>query len=199
MVNYIFGLPGSGKSTYLTYLARRELRRIQRGKSRFKRVLSNSEISGTYLISFKDIGMYDTSDSLILIDEATLECDSRDYKNFTKESKYGFLMHRHYNTDIWIASQQYDGVDKKVRDIVTNMLYIRNLGFGISHLVKIPMRILIPADTGEIKQGYVMPKLLERLFMSYGAAKWLFRPMYYKFFDSYERKELVVKEYKYCE
>lgn len=196
MLSYIFGLPGSGKSTYLCYLARREIRRINRRKSSYERVLANFDVKGCYRIDFKDLGQFDTSNSLILIDEATLDCDSRDFKRFSDNSKYFFLMHRHYGSDIWIASQQYDGVDKKIRDITQRMLYIRRLPFGFSSLTLIPQRIIIPEDTGEIKQGYIAPKLIQRMITTFGAAKLIWRPLYYKYFDSYCRKILPVKAFK---
>lgn len=199
MINYIFGLPGSGKSTYLTYLARREINRINKGKSKYKRVLSNFAVKGTYLIDFNDLGVYDTSDSLILIDEATLCADSRDFKSFKKSSKQFILLHRHYHSDMWIASQQYDGVDKKIRDTTANMFYIKKLPFGISYMVRIPMHILVPEETGEIIQGYKMPKILERLFTSFGSHKFIYRPKYYKYFDSYDAPFLPVKEFEYCD
>lgn len=198
MISYLFGLPGSGKSTYLAYLASRELRRIKKGKSAYKRVLSNFFIEGVQLIDFSDIGRYDTSDSLILIDEVTLFADSRDHKKFTQQSKEGLLLHRHYKSDIWFASQQYDGADKKIRDVVSNMLYIRKIG-PFSHLIRIPSKIIIPEDTGEILQGYSMPKLFERLFTNFGSKKWIFRRRYYKYFDSYEAPPLPVKVFPICE
>lgn len=198
MINYIFGLPGSGKSTYLAYLASREIKRIKNKKSKYDRVLSNFPIKGCYLIDFNDLGVYDTSNSLILIDEATLCADSRDFKSFKKTSKQFFLLHRHYKSDIWIASQQYDGVDKKIRDTTANMFYIKRAPFSFSHLMRIPMHILVPEQTGEIIQGYKMPKLLERLFNTFGSAKWIYRPLYYKYFDSFDAPFLPPKDFYYC-
>lgn len=198
MINYIFGLPGSGKSTYLAYLASRELLRIKHKHSKYERVLSNCPIKGTYLIDFNDLGLFDTSNSLILIDEATLVADSRDFKKFKQSTKEFFLLHRHYHCDIWIASQQYDGVDKKIRDTTANMFYIKKF-FIWSHLIRIPMHILVPEQTGEIVQGYKMPKLLERAFSSFGSKKWIFRPRYYKYFDSYDAPVLPRKEFTYCD
>ena len=66
-------------------------------------------------------------------------------------------------------------------------------------MVRIPMHILVPEETGEIIQGYKMPKILERLFTSFGSHKFIYRPKYYKFFDSFEAPFLPVKEFEYCE
>ena len=38
MIVGYFGLPGSGKTTFLTRIAQKELRRIAKGKSKYERV-----------------------------------------------------------------------------------------------------------------------------------------------------------------
>lgn len=64
-------------------------------------------------IKFSYLGVYDIRDCLLLIDEATIEVDSRDFKGFKKETKEFMLLHRHYNVDIVFFTQQWDGIDKK--------------------------------------------------------------------------------------
>lgn len=193
MVKLFFGLPGCGKSTLLAAFAVKEAKRISRGRSPYKYVYSNVPVDypGITLIKNTWIGRFDLSNALILIDEATLFADSRDYKSFSQPYKQFFLLHRHYHCDIFLFTQQWDGVDKKIRVITDRVYYVtKNKLFFRSwtKCMRIPYGIIIPDSKkssgeklGEIIQGYSKPPFLIRLF-----SMRIYRPRYYKYFDSFE-------------
>ena len=193
MVSLYFGLPGCGKTTLLTAMAYK-FRKLRK----YKHIYSNIPIAIDNVTFIKNeyIGRYDLSDSLILIDEASLYADSRDYKNFSKDKLEFFLLHRHYNVDIVLFTQQWDGVDRKIRVITDRVYYVFKshlLPMLLTNYYRIPYGIIIPnpkkepnsASLGEIIQGYCKPSLLTRIFCPK-----LFRPRYYKYFDSWEAPEL---------
>lgn len=186
-VSLYFGLPGCGKTTFLAMTA---LKSVKSGK--YENVYSNVplNIPGVTLIDNDFIGKFGFFNSLILIDEATLFADSRAYKSFDKGKMEFFLLHRHYNCDIVLFTQQWDGVDRKIRVITDRVYYIYK---GVltkrwfSCCYRIPYGIIIPDPKkggdklGEIVQGYARPPFYVRLF-----AKRIYRPRYYKYFDSWE-------------
>lgn len=191
-VSLYFGLPGCGKTTLLSALAVKGLRK----RSPYKNVYCNVKlnITGLTYIELSDLGKYNISDGLVLIDEATLQFDSRDYKNFHKSTLTFFLLHRHYNVDIVLFTQQWDGVDRKIRVITDRVFYVYKgifLGHWFTRYYRVPYGIIIPdpkqggEKLGEIVQGYAKPGLIGRLF-----GGWMFRPFYYKYFDSWEAPQL---------
>ena len=197
-VSLYFGLPGAGKTTLMCYLALKGVR-----DDKYRNVYGNvrMNIDGYTYIDNDCIGKYDLSDCLLLIDEATLFADSRSYKEFGKDKLEYFLEHRHYNADICLFTQQWDGVDRKIRVITDRVYYVYKgaiIGHWISTFYRIPYGIIIPdpkkssEKLGEIVQGYCKPNILIRLF-----SPKLFRPKYYKYFDSWERRELPRLPLKY--
>lgn len=202
-VSLYFGLPGAGKTTLMAHMAIKGIK-----SKRYLHVYGNvhMQIDGYTYIDNECIGVYDLSDCLILIDEATLFADSRAYKSFDRGKLEYFLEHRHYNADICLFTQQWDGVDRKIRVITDRVYYVFKgilLGKWFSTYYRIPYGIIIPdphkdkssEKLGEIVQGYCKPNILIRLF-----APKLFRPKYYKYFDSWERRELpsLPASYKVC-
>lgn len=190
-VSLYFGLPGSGKTTLLASHAIKAIK----GK-KYKHVYSNVRLNipGITYIMRSDLGHFNISDGLVLIDEATLSFDSRNFKSFTGPLVEFFLLHRHYNVDIELFTQQWDGVDRKIRVITDRVYYIFKTpltGFCVSKYYRIPYGIIIPEpneagdNLGEIIQGYCKPSLLERIFCHR-----VFRPAYYKYFDSWEAPQL---------
>lgn len=192
-VSLYFGLPGCGKTTMLARLALKGL-----NCGRYDNVYSNVALNmpGVTLISNDCIGQYELRDCLLLIDEATLFADSRDYKNFSKGRLSYFLEHRHRNADIILFTQQWDGVDRKIRTITDRVYYIKKgvlFGRWFSSCYRIPYDIIIPdpkkanggEKLGEIVQGYCKPPFFTRLF-----ATRVYRPKYYPYFDSWELEEL---------
>lgn len=191
MINGYFGLPGSGKSTFLTRIAQKELKRIKKGKSKYKHVLTNFYCKGCERVDYKDLGNYDISDSLILLDEITLDADSRNFKQFDSAHKHFFLMHRHYNCDVIYFTQQYDGVDKKIRDITSNLYFVKKrLMFTVA--TKIFRTLDINELTKEIVQGYRFCNWFELWFLG-GTHQICYRPKWYKYFDSWEKPEIEEK------
>lgn len=190
-VSLYFGLPGCGKTTMMCKLMLDAVR-----KRKYKYVYSNVHTScpGVVYIDNDVIGNFDIHDALICIDEATLFADSRDHKNFSKSRIMYFLEHRHFNVDIALFTQQWDGVDRKIRVITDRVYYIYKgifTGRWFSRCYRVPYGIIIPdkrddsEKLGEIVQGYCKPSFILRLF-----GPWLFRPSYYKYFDSWERPYL---------
>jgi len=192
MIQGYFGLPGSGKTTFLTMLAQKELKKIRKNKSRYDKVLTNFYCDGCYKIDYKYLGHYSIENSLILLDEITLDADSRDFKQFDKFHKSFFLLHRHYNCDVIYFTQQYDGVDKKIRDITSSLYRVKKVAF-ISIATQIYRCLDINEQTKEIVQGYRFPNIIERIFCR--VHRYCLRPIYYKYFDSWERPDLQDYEY----
>lgn len=184
MIQGYFGLPGSGKTTYLTMIAQRELRRIRKGKSKYKRVLTNFYCGGCDRLDPLQLSSERPCDSLVLIDEITLLFDSRDFKKFNLYKDF-FIYHRHANNDIIYFCQQWDGVDKKIRDMTVCLFRVKRIGpFSCATLI---YRIFeIDKDRHEVVFGYRFPTLFEKLFPFIKTIYWCFRPLYYKYFDSYE-------------
>lgn len=191
MVCLYFGLPGAGKTTILASMARKFAK-----SKRYRNVYTNvaNTIPGVTVIDNNCIGQYMLEDAAILIDEATLFADSRAYKEFDKGKLTYFLEHRHYNVDIYLFTQQWDGVDRKIRVITDRVYYVYKsplTGWLLSSYYRIPYGIIIPdpkkggEKLGEIIQGYAKPSLLQRIF-----SHKVIRPLYYRYFDSWERPEL---------
>lgn len=191
MVTLKFGLPGCGKTTFLV----RDIFKAIKSK-KYKNIYCNvhTTIPGVTWIDNECIGKYELRDCALFIDEATLFADNRDHKNFGKGRIEYFLEHRHRCADIFLYTQQWDGVDRKIRVITDRVFYIYK-GFWtrawISSSYRIPYGVIIPDPKngnerlGEIIQGYAKPPWLVRLF-----ATRIWRPKYYQYFDSWELKEL---------
>lgn len=196
MVSIGFGVPGCGKTTTAVMIARREAIKVAKGKSPYKHIYCNFEQSVPFVrtIPFSWLGKYDISDSLVIIDEASIFVDNRDFKSFSNELRDFILLHRHYHCDIIFLSQQWDGVDKKIRAVTEKVFYIKASPLFKNVSIIYPLRygIYIPATSadkdaeyGEISQGYKLPPLLNRIF----AYRYNRKP-YYKYFDSFSKKEL---------
>lgn len=203
MITGFFGVPGVGKTTVAVMFARRALKKIKRGKSPYKHVLTNFECKGCEKINFTDIGVYDVQESLIILDELTIDADNRDFKNFKKTSVEGFIYHRHYLCDILYFTQDYNAVDKKIRNLTQDLYFLRRslvFPFSLFTRYKRIFRCIDINDlTKEIITGYRFPNLWEAflsLISPLSLGGFCFRPLYYKYFDSFSQP-LKLKPFKY--
>lgn len=187
MVSIYFGLPGCGKTTLA-------VKHILEYKKKGLNVYTNIDVAidGVIRIDKPDIGKYNMHDGKVVIDEASLVYDNRDFKKFDFKDKYFNLMHRHYNIDIEYYTQKYDGLDSKIRNIADSVYWVRKGAIfrGRSKAVKVPYGVYIPekgdtANVGEIINGYYKPSFIAKLF-----GERCKRKKYYKYFDSFCREEL---------
>lgn len=200
-VSLYFGLPGAGKTTMMVHHALKAVR-----SGRYEHVYCNTHIAvpGVTYIDNDCIGRYELADCLLLIDEATLFADNRAHKEFSKGSIMYFLEHRHFNADIILYTQQWDGIDKKIRVITDRVYYVYKGAFTgrwFTRCYRVPYGIIIPdpkqqtgEKLGDIVQGYCKPNFLARMF-----SPWLYRPKYYPYFDSWERPAMYPLPETYTE
>lgn len=181
-----FGLPGAGKSTLMAKLIYQFTR-----QKRYEHIYCNEyvTIDGVIQVSNDDIGKYDIRDGALFIDEASLFADNRDFKRFGKEKLQYFVMHRHKNIDVFFFTQYYNGIDVKLRNLCNNVFYMYKpllTGKWITKYYRINYGIMIPSKQdsqkmGEIVEGYSKPSIFQRIFCHR-----IFRPRYYKYFDSFK-------------
>lgn len=189
MISMFFGKPGEGKTTLLAKIAKDSV-------GKYPNIYTNVHLAipGVTYVDDDCIGKYELRDCLILIDEASLFADNRDFKNFNKNGtrlEY-FLTHRHHCATILLFTQGYNAVDKKLRDITVNLYRIYKpflTGHWFTKYYPIAYDIYIPQtgeQLGKIIEGYAKPSFLFRLFTT----KRIYRPKYYQYFDSWEITEL---------
>lgn len=180
-----FGVPGSGKTTFAAYLAKKRIKKKGR-------VLSNVSIKGTYEVERNDIGHYMIQDCLLLIDEAGIDYNNRNFSDkkekMSKEEIYFYKYHRHYNVDIAIFSQGYDDMDKKLRTLATRYYIVKRSIFpGFITRKLINKRLGIDKNTKQIIDEYAFAIL---------GTKWIYCPKLWKMFNSCSYKEMPIKEFR---
>lgn len=186
MICGVFGLPRAGKTIFLTHIANRALR----GKSLsigmfmyktyigeftpYKRVFTNFPLRGCIQLNFEDLGKYDFSESLILIDEIMLLCDSRDWKEFPKPLRNFLALAGHERIDLLYCSQGYRDTDLRFRNLTDKIFYIEKRG-SWSKVAPIAKSWRIDQD---IAEGYTLAPPI--------GCTWLYRPLYYQTVDSFD-------------
>lgn len=208
-LNVYFGVPGSGKTTYAAYLARQAqkesvvIRLCRRFPNRFtnwilsgknwKRAIpvwSNVPISGTLRLNAKeDLGVHLIQDGKLIIDEAGVEFNNRDYKSFPKPAIKFFKYHRHYGVSVDVFSQSFEDMDVTLRRLAQNFYVVR--------------RSVIPwfVTTKRIRRKVGIDDTSHQLVDAYSFGlpvldtKWIFCPPLWKMFNSYDIEELPVKEW----
>lgn len=208
-LNVYFGVPGSGKTTYAAYLAReaqresKVLRLCRRFPCRFtnwilngknwKRpypVWSNVPISGTLRINAKeDLGINLIQDGKLIIDEAGVEFNNRDYKSFPKPAIKFFKYHRHYGVSVDVFSQSFEDMDVTLRRLAQNFYVVK--------------RSVIPwfITTKLIRRKVGIDETSHQLVDAYSFGfpvfdtKWIFCPPLWRMFNSYDIEDLPEKEW----
>lgn len=192
MITGYFGVPGCGKSTYLAKIAHKTLKKIEKGKSHYRHVLTNFPVHGCEQITLFDLGRYDLEYCLILFDEISMDADNRDYKTFPKHVRDFFILHRHAHNDLIYFCQDYQKVDKVIRNVTFDLWYLKRSVIPFLSQFTVAKRIYrnlnINEYTSELTLGYRFAKLLEIIFSP--SKKFCFRPFYYKYFDSFDKLQL---------
>lgn len=191
-IHLYFGLPRSGKTAYCTYLAICEQIKIFEGKSSYERVICNWPIDfpGILFSSYDYILNHACGrKSLIFIDEAQLDFSDRDFKSFSKKDTEFFTMASHYLYDLRLITQQWDGVDRKIRVLVNDVFYVKKGRWNYSHIYPVKYSIFIPRrkdndssspNLGQIIQGYERWSVTESLFH-----RRFWRPYVYGLYDTH--------------
>lgn len=197
MITGYFGVPGVGKTTLLTKIAVKAIKRMNRGKGKYENVYTNFYCKGARRLNFNDLKTYKIINSLILLDEITMDADNRDFKNFPDEIRDFFILHRHLGNDIIYATQGYDAVDKKIRLLTQELWYMQKtvlpLFSEITSAKRIYRTININEHTSELTLGYRFCNLVESFFTSNYKTVW--RRRYYKYFDSFDEGVLEQRPY----
>lgn len=193
MIKAYFGVPGCGKSTTL-------VKEYRKNRKRYKNIYTiNIDIKGCKRITKEDLERYKFIDSLILWDEITMDADNREFKTFSKELRDFFILHRHLGCDIIYVTQNFENVDKKIRDLTSELWYMSKsvvpLLREFTTSKRIYRNININEHTSELTLGYRFCNFIESIFVS--NFNIVLRRKYYKYYDSWD--ELNLKERKLYE
>lgn len=169
-----FAPPGAGKTTLAVAKAQKFLRQ---GRT----VFTNFPCFGCYKLDSGNIGKYQFKNAVVIVDEAGIDFNNRDWKKFSKETTQYVKLHRHYGTDMLFFSQGWEDCDKKIRDLCTEYFYLWKVGKTPLTIYRlIAKRIGVDSTTKQIIDEYykVSP------FRS--GVHFLWRSKWYKFFDSWD-------------
>ncbi len=210
VLNVYFGVPGSGKTTFAAYLTKNALKEsrviswARRHSNRFtdwllnktnllKRrqdVWSNVPITGAYSLDpQKDIGKYMILGGKVIIDEAGIEYNNRNFKSFPPEAVYWYKYHRHYGCSVDVFSQSFEDMDITLRRLAQNYYVVKKSIFPYFLVCKrIRRKVGIDENTHQIIDHYKFGfPILD--------SKWVFTPPLWKLFNSFSRKDLPQKEW----
>ena len=187
----VFGKKGSGKSTFL----------IKQGKYYQKKgyaVYTNIEdctLPNIRIIDINDLGNFiPEQNSVLLIDEAGIIFDNRNWKRFTEEKRDFFKFQRHYKVICYLASQTYD-IDSKLRDLCDSLILVQNI--GIVYTLVRPIRKAITL-TEAVAEGE--SRIAENLKFKSPLSWKIFKNIKYsRYFDSFVVPEKPLIKYSLIE
>lgn len=198
MIRGFIGVPRVGKNTLLTMFAQRGLRERTGflglfGAKKYEHVYTDFACKGCEMINFQDLEKYKFYNSLIIFGEMGLEADNRDFKKFKREIRDFFVLHGHLWNDIYYATQNYENVDKKIRDLTEDLWCLSKSVVPIFREFTVARRIYrifdVNEQTKDLVFGYRFCNFLEKLFAKNNII--VLRRRWYKYFDSWEEGQLA--------
>ena len=215
MITIYFGLPRSGKSTLIMrdiYKAKKYQEKIfkkaKRKKKSKKWYLKNNpydcfytNVDNTLCPSFLTKGLGSEwvypERSLVCIDEAGIEYNSRKTLSLPQSTIEYLKLHGHYKTDIKFYSQTWEDIDVTIRRLAERYYYIKRCGpFTLVRRIK---RVIMINDEKQILDGFEFYhwwlRFLPFPFNVKDAIQLVFRPPYYKYFDSYSKMNVLERDY----
>lgn len=197
MIRMFFGTPGCGKTT----MAVRELVKDKDHRYTYCNFACDHPL---IYDKFTPAGLGSWTlpeGSLVAIDEASCEWNNRSFKTFPPELIEYLKKHRHFKVDIDLYSQSWDDVDITARRLVEELWYIRKVPLGISFARRIWKKVDIEKKdkdntTGQIVDGYKKASILALITGKRNRSKswkFIFRPHWYGFFNSWEQIKLPVR------
>lgn len=176
-ITLYFANIGTGKTTFLAKHARAEMKRMNKGKSRYKDIISNARIEGVrHVPDIRKLLMAGAvQDTLILIDEASIEYNNR--KQNLKDVEIAFFkLIRHYNCTAIVVSQSYNDIDVTLRRLYSEIYLLNYLPY-FTLIRPIKKSVGIDEMTNDIVDKYK--------FKSFFSWRLFFRPKYFKYFNSW--------------
>lgn len=155
-LNYIIGLKGAGKTTYMV---RGMLRALKQGHYVYTNI-PHVNIPGVRIFDSKNLSNFvPPADSVLFIDEAGLVWDNRKFASFSDGLTAFFAYQRQYRLTVYMNSQALD-VDKKIRDRIDNLYVISNICDCIGVLRRVKIKITAYPGTsqaeGHIGTDYIL-------------------------------------------
>ena len=181
LVSVYFGVPGCGKTTFASWLSKQH---IKQGTT----VHSNVPITGTYKLEASDLGVHMLYDTAIILDEAGIEFNNRNYKALPQHTIRFLKFHRHYKTSIDVFSQSHEDMDITIRRLAQRYFCIKKSIIPYFFVRKaIGRRVGIDENTKQIIDEYYWKPFGTRLI--YGPAVW-------KMFNTVSHEPLPEKEWE---
>lgn len=131
MINCYVGKPGKGKTYALVRLAYKAIKRGRNVHSNFFIDFRRMGIKKGYgsVYFWKDIQeLVKIREGEILMDEAQIYINSRDYWNLPKQFQYKIQQHRKHGVNLHLAVQNISRIDKVARELVNSVFQMRRIG-----------------------------------------------------------------------
>ncbi len=194
MIRVFFGSPGCGKTTFACCRFAKE-QKLKRPNYDYFYSNFDNDLS-IRIPSLQGLGSWTFPEhSYIIIDEAGIEYNSRKYKTLDQMTIQWFKLHRHYKCDVDFISQSWEDMDITIRRLADELWYIKKFG-PISIVRRVYKSVKVDDKTHQIIDAYQFGKLLKRLLpWPLGAKTWfiIWRPKYYKYFNTYEKPNTPVR------
>lgn len=181
----VFGKKGSGKSTLITKLA---IKALKKGKL----VYTTIDVPGCRKFDVSQVGLCNfPEESVVFIDEVGMIWDNREYKSFKPAVRDWFKLQRHNRVTVYLFSQTFD-VDVKLRNLTDYMYLVQN-HFGVLSIArKIKRGIVIVNPDGQsearIADSLEFEPFILTLF-GFRSQIWTWIPRWTKYFNSFELPE----------